>query len=157
MNLLEAVRRARSEGDFGPLVEQIPYASFLGLSLEMRDGDVIGRLAFKEDNVGNYAVKALHGGTIGALLEFTAIGHLLHVVESDAVPKTITLTTEYLRSAGYGETFARCQVLRMGRRVAVVRVSAFQQDESKPVATATAHFLLSPAGSDAEKAAESGE
>lgn len=157
MNLVEAFHRARSEGDFGPLVEQIPYASFLGLSLEMRDGAVLGILRFKESNIGNFSIKALHGGTLGALLEFTAIGHLLHVVESSAVPKTINLTVQYLRSAGYGDTYARCEVLRLGRRVAVVRVSAFQQDESKPVATATAHFLLSPLGADAEKLAETSE
>lgn len=144
MNLEEALHLARREGDFGPLVEAIPYARFLGLSLALVDGRVLGTLRFQEGNVGNPVVKALHGGTLGALLEFTAIGHLLHVVESAAVPKTINLTVEYLRQAHLVDTYARCEVLRLGRRVAVVRVVAYQDDPAKPVTTATAHFLLTP-------------
>ncbi len=144
MNLEQALHLARREGDFGPLVAAIPYARFLGLSLEVVDGRVRGCMSFREQNVGNPVVKALHGGTLGALLEFTAIGHLLHVVESAAVPKTINLTVEYLRQAHLEDTYARCEVLRLGRRVAVVRVVAYQRDEAKPVTTATAHFLLSP-------------
>lgn len=156
MNLEDALERAREQGDFDPLVAQLPYAQFLGLSLELRDGDVVGTMRFKDDNVGNPVVKALHGGTLGALLEFTAIGHLLHVVESAAVPKTINLTVEYLRSAGFLDTYARCEVLRLGRRVAVVRIAAWQQDPAKPVATASAHFLITPRDESAETAPEGG-
>lgn len=144
MNVEAAVRRVREHDDFGPLCEAIPYTKFLGLSLSIVDGRTVGTLRFQDGNVGNPVVGALHGGTLGALLEFTAVGHLLHAVESFAVPKTINLTVEYLRSAGLADTHARCHVLRLGRRVAVVRCDAYQADPQKPVATATAHFLLEP-------------
>jgi uncharacterized protein (TIGR00369 family) len=145
MSVPDALRIVREKGDFGPLCAAIPYAGFLGLSLALDSGSVLGSMRFSDRNVGNPVVGALHGGTLGALLEFTAVGHLLYAVESAGVPKTINLTVEYLRSAGLVDTHARCQVLRLGRRVAVVRVSAFQADPERPVATATAHFLLDPA------------
>lgn len=144
----DAIRRVRESGDFGPLCAAIPYARFLGLSLRVVEDHVQGTLAFLPTNEGNPRVHALHGGTIGALLEFTAIGHVIHVSPTLAVPKTINLTIEYLRSADLVDTFARCKVERIGKRIAVIRAVAYQGDAAKPVATATAHFLLSPPDAD---------
>lgn len=144
MNLAEVLEAARVRGDFGPLVAGIPYARFLGLSLALDEQGVLAKLAFQDINVGNPSVKALHGGTLGALLEFAAVGHVLHGVESASVPRTINLTIEYLRSAGFKDTYARCRIERLGRRVVVVRVTAFQDDPEKPVAAATVQLLISP-------------
>jgi uncharacterized protein (TIGR00369 family) len=125
-----------------PIIEAIPYAQFLGFTL-MRDGtDVIGRMAFSEDLIGNAAVDALHGGTIGAMMEFTAICKLLTLSETAQVPKTINITVEYLRGGRRMDTFARATVTRHGRRVANVRVIAYQDDVQRPIAAANAHFLL---------------
>lgn len=145
MSIVAALRKVREEGDFAPLCEAIPYARFLGLSLAVVDRGVVGTLGFVPTNEGNPSIHALHGGVLGALLEFTAIGHVLYVSESIAVPKTINLTVEYLRSANLVDTFAKCEVERLGKRIAVVRVVAFQDDEKAPVAAATVHFLLTPA------------
>jgi acyl-coenzyme A thioesterase PaaI-like protein len=60
------------------------------------------------------------------------------------VPKTINITVEYLRSGKPQDTFARCEITRQGRRVANVRVVAWQEDRAKPIAAATAHLLLGP-------------
>ncbi len=125
-----------------PIIESIPYARFIGFTL-MRDGtDVIGRMAFAEHLIGNAAVDALHGGTIGAMMEFTAICKLLTLSETTQVPKTINITVEYLRSGRRMDTFARATVTRHGRRVANVRVIAYQDDVQRPIAAANAHFLL---------------
>ena len=144
MSVPAAIVRLRDHGDFGPLCEAIPYARFLGLSLALVDGHVVGTMAFSPPIVGNPMIGALHGGTLGALMEWTAVGHLLHAVESESVPKTINVTIEYLRSAGLEDTHARCHVLRLGRRVAVVRVEAYQGNRHKPVAMATVQFLFEP-------------
>jgi len=95
-----------------------------------------------EHLVGNPVLPALHGGTVGALLESTAITELLWQKDSEAVPKTITLTVDYLRSARLADTFARATITKHGRRVANVQVRAYQDSEDKPIATANAHFLL---------------
>lgn len=144
MNLRERLDLARSSGDFDALLEAIPYARFLGFSV-IRDGsDLIGKMSFADHLVGNAKVHALHGGTLGALLELTAVCKLLAVGDSVAVPKTVNITVEYLRTGRMTDTFARATVTRHGRRVANVRVLAYQDDPSKPVAAANAHFLLTP-------------
>ena len=140
--LTAAIRRARETGDFGPLAEVVPYARFLGITAETTDGDLLGRLRYADHLVGNPLLPALHGGAIGALLESTAIFKLLASSDVDDAPKTISVTIEYLRSAGPSDTLARAVITRQGRRVASVHVIAWQDDAARPVARANAQFLL---------------
>jgi len=142
MRLRDAVTAVRESGDFGPLQEAIPYARFMGITAELVDDDVQGRMRYSDHLVGNANVPALHGGTLGALMESTAIFKLLWHGETEAVPKTINITVEYLRGARPQDVFAKAVFTRHGRRVANVRVFAYQEDPEKPVAVATAHFLL---------------
>jgi len=142
MRLRDAVTAVRESGDFGPLQEAIPYTRFMGITAELVEGDVRGRMKYSDHLVGNASVPALHGGTLGALLESTAIFKLLWHGETEAVPKTINITVEYLRGARPQDVLARAVFTRHGRRVANVRVFAYQDDPDKPVAVATAHFLL---------------
>ena len=138
-----------------PIIETIPYARFLGFTL-LRDGtDIIGRMAYADALVGNARVNALHGGTLGALMEFTAVCKLLTLARTTKVPKTVDISIEYLRSAGRVDTFARATVTRHGRRVANVRVVAYQDDPQRPVAAATAHFLLATPLANPRAASES--
>jgi uncharacterized protein (TIGR00369 family) len=142
MRLREAVAAVRETGDFTAIQEMIPYARFMGITAELVDGDVVGRMRYSDHLVGNPRVPALHGGTLGALMESTAIFKLLWHGETTAVPKTINITVEYLRSARPEDVFARAEFTRHGRRVANVRVFAYQDDPERPAAVATAHFLL---------------
>ena len=142
MRLRDAVTTVRASGDFTALQEAIPYARFMGITAELVDDDVVGRMRYSDHLVGNATVPALHGGTLGALMESTAIFKLLWKGETTTVPKTINITVEYLRGARPQDVFAKAVFTRHGRRVANVRVSAYQDDPEKPVAVATAHFLL---------------
>lgn len=144
MSVPDAFRMPRGAGEVDALLRAIPYARLLDLS-SVRDGeDVILRMPFRNDLVGNAALRAIHGGTIGALMEFAAIGQLMSVAELSAFPKIVNITVEYLRGGQPDlDTFARATVTRHGRRVANVRAVAYQADASKPIATASTHFLLS--------------
>jgi uncharacterized protein (TIGR00369 family) len=144
MRLRDAVIEVRKTGDFTSLQEAIPYARFMGITAELVNGDVITRMRYSDHLVGNATVPALHGGTLGALMESTAIFKLLWRGETTTVPKTINITVEYLRSARAEDVLARAEFTRRGRRVANVRVFAWQDDPEAPVALATAHFLLVP-------------
>jgi acyl-coenzyme A thioesterase PaaI-like protein len=62
--------------------------------------------------------------------------------ETVVLPKTITLTIDYLRSGAAVDTYARGVVTRQGRRVTNVRMEAWQTDRNTPVATAHAVFLV---------------
>ncbi len=142
--LRDAVESLRSDGDFGLVQERIPYARFMGITAEIVDGDVIATMRHSEHLVGNAVAHKLHGGTLGALMESTAIFKLLWHGETTTVPKTINITVEYLRGAEPADVFARAEFTRHGRRVANVRVFSWQANPDKPVAVATAHFLLVP-------------
>lgn len=142
MSIKAAITTLRDTADFADVIKAIPYARFMGITAEVVDGDVRGKMSFADHLVGNAHVGALHGGTLGALLESTAIFKLLWEGETEGIPKTINVTIEYLRGAKLEDTFARAELTRHGRRVANVRVFAWQEDPERPVAIATTHFLL---------------
>jgi uncharacterized protein (TIGR00369 family) len=142
MNAGESLTRVGSVEAMQKVLATIPYARFLGFSVLQDGSNVIGRMAFAEGRMGNVRVRALHGGTLGALMELTAMCQLLTMAEIVRVPKTVNITVEYLRSAQAADTFARATVTRHGRRVANVQVVAYQDDPAKPVAAANLHFLL---------------
>lgn len=138
----ERIATAKATGEFADLVERIPFATMIGLGLELQDGEVLGRLRYRPANIGNTALPALHGGTIAALLESTAIFEVLWRNDVVVLPKIVSITVEYLRSGRPIDTWARAALTRAGRRVANVRVSAWQDDPSKPIATANALLLV---------------
>jgi acyl-coenzyme A thioesterase PaaI-like protein len=94
--------------------------------------------------IGNATRGALHGGTIGALLESTAILQTLWEAETVALPKIVTITIDFLRSGRPADTFARGTITKKGRRVVNVGVEAWQEDRKRPIARANAIFLLTP-------------
>ncbi len=142
MSLVEQLTAAKQAHDFQALFDLIPYAKFLGLSASLEGDQLVTTMRFGEHLIGNPALPALHGGTLGALLESAAIFQLLWTAETIVLPKTITLTIDYLRSGAAVDTHARAIVTRQGRRVTNVRMEAWQTDPKTLVATAHAIFLV---------------
>jgi uncharacterized protein (TIGR00369 family) len=141
------VEAARASGQPARLAEAMPYAAWLGMAPEITTGELLTRLRFSPRNIGNPILPAIHGGVIGALLETAAIFHMLWEGETVVVPKIVTITVDYLRSARPIDTLARASLTKQGRRIANVAVEAWQDDRARPVATARMHFLL-PSGLD---------
>lgn len=140
---VERIRAAREAGDPSPLLEHVPYAGFLGLSFELPvQGELVLRMRYSDHLIGDSALPALHGGTLGALLESAAIFTLMWRHEGERLPKTINLTIDYLRSGRATDTFAAATIIKHGRRVANVRAIAWQSERDRPIASADAHFLL---------------
>jgi acyl-coenzyme A thioesterase PaaI-like protein len=142
MSFLDAIAAARAARDPSCLVEAVPYARFLGLTTRLDGDELLTTLTYASHLIGNPQLPALHGGTLGALLESAAIYELLWRAETLVLPKTITITVDYLRSGAPVDTHARGIVTRHGRRVANVRIEAWQGERAMPVATAHAIFLV---------------
>jgi uncharacterized protein (TIGR00369 family) len=142
MTLIERLDEAKKTGDYQAAMDAIPYARWLGLKAAMVGDELISTMRYADHLIGNPALPALHGGTLGALLESAAIFELLWRAETIVLPKTITLTVDYLRSGAPVDTHARGIVTRHGKRVTNVRMEAWQADRSTPVATAHAIFLV---------------
>ena len=124
------------------VLDAIPYARFLGVEVERVDGGLECVLPFRDEIIGNAQLPAVHGGVLGAFLELTALLKLIDENGSPRVPKPITFTFDYLRSAGPATTRARAEIFRLGRRIANVHVIAWQDDRSRPVAAGNGKFLL---------------
>ena len=129
-------------GQLKTLFDMVPYAKFLGVQLEMKGDELTAILPYKDSLIGNPLLPALHGGGVGAMMELAAIAQLLLTQGTGKIPKTIDISIDYLRSGRPVETYARAQVTKLGRRIANVRVEAWQYDRADPIAALHGHFLL---------------
>jgi len=121
----------------------IPYAAFVGLEVVKNENGLLTILRANDGNIGNEIIGAIHGGVIAGLMEHAASFHLYDELrEMNVIPRIINVSIDYLRPALNKDTFARGEVIKQGRRVANVRVIAWQEDENRPIAAAHAHFLV---------------
>lgn len=123
-------------------VSHIPYARFLGVRMEETPSGLVCVMPFHRDLVGNVVLPAVHGGVVGAFLELTALLQLVELAGEDRVARPINFSIDFLRSTGPRETRGRAEIVKHGRRIANVRVIAWQDDPDKPVATGIGNFLL---------------
>jgi len=143
MTLLERLAEAKRTNNLGAMIQAIPYANLLGLEATIvESGELVTTMKFSQHLIGNAQLPAIHGGSIGALLESAAVFELLWRAETIVLPKTITLTVDYLRSAGPRDVHATSVISRRGRRIANVRIEAWQTDRAQPITTAHAIFLV---------------
>ena len=142
--MAESIRKRKEPEDISGLSREIPYAGFIHMDVEIEDGRPLTILRKDAGNIGNPFVPMIHGGAVGALLEHAALMQLLFELELglDRRPKIVNISIDYLRPCLLEDTFARGIIIRQGRRVANVRVEAWQSDRDRLVAAAHAHFLL---------------
>ncbi|HYO67404.1 MAG TPA: PaaI family thioesterase [Archangium sp.] len=143
LRIANILRQVRLTGEYPLLADAIPYTRFLGIGVENTTGEVLCRMRYVPMLIGNSSIPALHGGTLGGLLESAAIFELLLRTQMDRVPKIISITVDFLRSGRPHDTLAKATITRLGRRVANLQVQAWQEDRSRPIASANALFLVS--------------
>jgi uncharacterized protein (TIGR00369 family) len=124
------------------LFEMVPYAKFLGVRFELKGDELTAVLPYKDSLIGNPILPALHGGVVGAMMELTAVAQIFLTQGTGKIPKTIDISIDYLRSGRPVDTYARAHVTKLGRRIANVRVEAWQFDRADPIAALHGHFLL---------------
>ncbi|MFT3997892.1 MAG: PaaI family thioesterase [Asticcacaulis sp.] len=124
------------------LFRQLPFARFLNLRLELAGNELTTTMPFAPHLIGNPLLPALHGGTIGAFLEMTAMAQLAVFETFDHIPKPVDVSVQYLRSGKPIDTFARARINRIGRTIANVEAWAWQEIREQPIATLQAHFLV---------------
>ncbi|HCO90654.1 MAG TPA: thioesterase [Alphaproteobacteria bacterium] len=142
MDALQSLRSSRDEKHLKALLQSIPYAQFLHIDAELRGDELTMILRYHDALVGNIMLPAIHGGAIGAFLETAMMIHLAWVSDTDHLPRPIDINIDYLRSGRALDTYARGTVTKHGRRVANVRVEAWQEHRDKPIAAAHGHFRM---------------
>lgn len=135
--------------------ENSPFTQFLGIKgCILDESNSVLRFKKQATWIGNYHLGSLHGGVIAGILDAT--GAILVLTEQyrkgqvysfekqkDKAAKisTIDLHVDYLKP-GTGDMFyATGEVLRIGNRVAVVRVN-LQNDAGQLIAVATGTYSI---------------
>ena len=129
---------------FFELARSVGHGRALGL--EYRDsGKNWAELAlpWREELVGVPETGVLASGAIVSLVD-TASGTSVWVTLDRFIPiVTVDLRLDYLRPALKGETIvARCECVKVTKRVAFVRGTAHGGDEARPIALSAATFML---------------
>ena len=120
------------------LFAQSPFARCLGIRVG-EDGTLV--MPFSPRIIGNPILPAIHGGITGAFLETTAIVGVTREL-GVSLPKPIGLTVNYLRSGRALDSYANVSIVKQGRRVVAFEAQAWQDDRTKPIASAFGHFML---------------
>ena len=135
--------------------DKIPFNRLLGLSVESIDEDQAEfRFDMRQELIGNYVRRTLHGGVISSTLDVTGgmvafLGILKRMQDSSDEEKmarfsklgTIDLRIDYLRP-GLGQFFVSSGfVLRTGSRVAVTRME-LHNNERNLIAVGTGTYIV---------------
>ena len=136
------IAAAKAAGDPTRLLKLLPYADFIGMIAQAHGDEVTFILPYKPELIGNPMLPALHGGVIGAFLEMSGLITLVWEAGPDAWPKTIDIAFDFMRSGRPVDTYARAVLAKPGRRVANVRIEAWQDERRRPIAAAHGHFLM---------------
>jgi uncharacterized protein (TIGR00369 family) len=129
---------------FFELARRVGHGRALGL--EFRDsGENWAELAlpWRQELVGVPETGVLASGAIVSLID-TASGTAVWVTLDTFIPVvTVDLRLDYLRPATKGETiFARCECVKLTRRIGFVRGVAHGGDKARPIALSAATFMI---------------
>lgn len=115
-----------SGGGFAPGV----YARALGVyeAVGEADGPILA-LDYSDKVSGNPGT--FHGGALAAFVETVALA-----ASGNGALQVLSTSIEYLRGAGEQTLYGKAHVVRAGRRLANLRVEAWQESPEKPVVVA---------------------
>ena len=131
--------------EFKAISENLPaYARALGITVcGLEDDMPVLTVEFGANVEGR--PQHYHGGATAGLLEnagYAALRTVLTAKGRQAQLKPVNITVQYLTAGKSQASFARGRITRVGRRNANVTVEAWQDDRSRPIASAVMNILI---------------
>ncbi len=128
----------------GQFVQALPHSKALGMVLtDISEGTAEITMEYDPRFVGDPETGVIHGGAVSALMDTCCGTAVMNHPSSLGGTATIDLRIDYMRPATPGQKItARAVCYHITRSVAFVRATAMDEDESRPVATATGTFTV---------------
>src|SRR5690554_2074661 len=111
--------------------ESIPMHKFLGLKIELLEESFVRiHVPFRKELVGDFRNNRWHGGVIATVMD--SVGGIIgamHFTSIEDKIATIDLRVDYLRGAKPEGIIVEGKIIRMGNRILVARMKAFQNEK----------------------------
>ena len=120
-----------------------PQSRALGLQLVATEPDLILRVPYRLDLVGEPDTGVIAGGVVTTLLDMACGWATALALKEQTSMATLDLRIDYMRPAEPGlDLLATAHCYKLTRSVAFLRAVAYDIDPSDPVAAAQAAFML---------------
>ena len=125
-------------------MQALPHARALGMRLShMGEGTADIEMDYDERFVGDPETGVIHGGAVSALMDTCCGAAAMSHPSSPGGTATIDLRIDYMRPATPGQKIrAHAECYHITRSVAFVKARAMDDDDDRPVATATGTFTV---------------
>ncbi len=107
------------------------------LQVKPLEEDGLYQLTFAEQHIGNVWIRSIHGGVSASMMEICAEAETRKLIEARQDVQISTSTIDYLRITKDADIFARTTIVRKSRRLSIIDVVCWQDEEAIPVARGT--------------------
>jgi uncharacterized protein (TIGR00369 family) len=124
----------------------LPHSKALGMQITaLGDGRATVTMPWDARFVGDPVTGVIHGGAVSALMDTASGAAVMCHPTGPQGTATLGLRIDYMRPASSGQSVtARAECYHVTKSVAFVRVTATDDDETRPVAMATGTFTIEP-------------
>jgi len=120
-----------------------PQARALGIELVSLEPQVVLKIPYREDLVGNPETGVIAGGVVTTLLDTTCGWATAVALKQLTSIATLDLRIDYMRPSAPGKPiYATADCYKLTHSIAFLRALAYDVDPSDPVAAAQATFML---------------
>ena len=126
------------------MIQFTPQAKALGVEVTKLDkARAWGRVPYRAELVGDPDTGVIAGGVITTFLDQLCGVAAIAAMEAPAVVATIDLRIDYMRPAQPGrDVLAEAQCYKLGKTIAFVRATAYEDTPDNPIAHATSAFAI---------------